>query len=375
MSANATNRTLWIAGALSTLALAAGPATAQVQFDISPGKNISAIRVGGLNILTGGGVYGICSLTGADDQLTNWQTNHGSGGYMYNVNRASRGPRYSLTFSPAGNSASVSFTEGTFNKRIAITAFAMDWAKPAMHSWSFQGSRYRWSHVANNEGRIFNGNANTFASIPPRLTAFGYVGYAVPVDRPAWIQATGTVATVRFDIGTTTYFRQAPLVNHSGTNNTSVEFQALPANATLSMAGRLTVTPLPSPYIRFESERDFQHTAGIGAAQGDGWATTASTPAGYYASYGPYTTGHSGRRTAVFRLLVDNNTINNQDLVRIEVANLGVSKVIRRRDFKAANTYQNFPLEFTAQPQQVLEFCTYILRGGAYVRQDCVTLQ
>jgi hypothetical protein len=347
-----------------------------VEFDYNANR-VAAIRVGGINVLTGGGIYGICSQTGSDNPDTNWGTGQGFGGYMYNPRQTSRGPQYRLSFGQRGNTLDFSFLQWNYPTSIAITSFAVDMHKRAVGNWAFSGNRYRWLHTSRDNGRWFNGNANTYASIPPLTTSWGWVGLAAPEGKPSWLEARGTVATIRMNLGTTDKFDKSAFYNHSGTNNLEVDFKRMDPGQGVGVAGSIVVTPNATRYIRFESESaDFGHQTG--SAQGDGWVVTTKNPASTFASFGPYTSGHSGNRTAGFRLMIDNNTVDNTSLLRLDVSSGGsilAQRTITRRQFTRAGQYQDFDLGFTARPDQMLEFRTYLLRAAATVKQDSVTLK
>lgn len=346
-----------------------------VEFDYN-GNRVAAIRVGGLNILTGGGIYGICSLTGADNPDTNWATGQGIGGYMYNPRQTSRGPQYQFSFGQRGNTLDFQFLQWNYPASIAITSFAVDMHKRAVDNWAFSGNRYQWQHTSRDNGRWFNGNANTYASIPPITTSWGWVGLAVPEGKPSWLEARGTVATIRLNLGTTEKLKQSAFYNHSGTNNIEVDFTRMDPGQRVGVAGSLVVTPNATRYIRFENESDFGHQAGY--AEGDGWVVTTRNPANTFASYGPYTSGHSGNRTATFRLRIDNNSSDNASLLQLDVSSGGrilAQRTLTRRQFTRAGQYQDFDLGFNARPDQALEFRTYLLRAAATVKQDSVTLK
>ena len=92
-------------------------------------------------------------------------------------------------------------------------------------------------------------------------------------------------------------------------------------------------------------------------------------------NFGPYTTAvNAGQRTATFRLLIDNNSADNNRILTLDVFDANSGRVIAsmnvtRRNFNSPSAYQNFTLRFTAQSGQRLEFRTF-WHGGAYVRQD-----
>lgn len=128
---------------------------------------------------------------------------------------------------------------------------------------------------------------------------------------------------------------------------------------------------------KFEAE---QLSHQIGRTEADGWAASTSDYSAAYLCYGPYTSViQVGPRAAAFRLLVDNNTANNDQVVKLDVydASAGrvlASRVIRRRDFTNTNRYQYFSLFFTSPGPDLLEFRTYWY-DTAYVKQDHVLVR
>jgi hypothetical protein len=115
----------------------------------------------------------------------------------------------------------------------------------------------------------------------------------------------------------------------------------------------------------------------VGRREADGMATRVQDGRGYL-TYGPYTTAvRPGQRTATFRLMIDNSTVNNDMVLTIDVFDAATgqrvvpARDLRRRDFHRAMTYQEFTIGFTAAEGQNLEIRVYS-HGRAYVRQDFV---
>jgi len=153
--------------------------------------------------------------------------------------------------------------------------------------------------------------------------------------------------------------------------NTSYSFRVIAASDT-STSSATSEVKATTVYV-FQSETHSHHH--IGRAEGDGWSVRVGDAPGRAMNFGPYTTAvNPGRRTATFRLMIDNRSADNNRILTIEVydANSGrviASSNVTRREFNTPLTYQNFTLTFTAQSGQRLEFRTF-WHGGAYVRQD-----
>ncbi|WP_437753664.1 M57 family metalloprotease [Sorangium sp. So ce1389] len=120
----------------------------------------------------------------------------------------------------------------------------------------------------------------------------------------------------------------------------------------------------------------------IGRADADGWsANVAQDPVGYL-QFGPYTTEiTAGAHTAVWNLMIDNNTADNQEVVRVEVydATTGtvlVSRDIRRGEWTSTFQYQSFSLPFMVDSARVghqIELRAFWYRY-AYIREQSVSL-
>ena len=119
---------------------------------------------------------------------------------------------------------------------------------------------------------------------------------------------------------------------------------------------RLTLHHEADPPARFErtyqAEDDLQHHDDRGRRDQDGWsANTADDDAGHLL-YGPYATDWPGTTMQVeFRILIDVVDSREEVVATIEVydADQGeflAQRDLRRADFLAPMTYQDFALEF-----------------------------
>jgi hypothetical protein len=120
----------------------------------------------------------------------------------------------------------------------------------------------------------------------------------------------------------------------------------------------------------------------IGRVDADGWsANTAQDPAGHL-QFGPYTTQvTAGAHTALWSLMIDNNTADNLPIVRVDVYDATSSQVLASRDitrqqWTSTFQYQAFSLPFTVNSARLghqLELRVYWYRR-AYIREQSVNL-
>lgn len=108
----------------------------------------------------------------------------------------------------------------------------------------------------------------------------------------------------------------------------------------------------------FEAEHNnFFHQTG--RPNQEGWEASTGADSAGFLLYGPYAENvKAGYRKAIFGMRIDNNSVNNDVVARIEVTNLDyslpipapgkilVSRDIHRQDFPSANAYHDFMLEF-----------------------------
>lgn len=117
----------------------------------------------------------------------------------------------------------------------------------------------------------------------------------------------------------------------------------------------------------------------IGFAEGDGWAASTASAAGFM-TYGPYvSTLTAGEHTALWTLMIDNNDYDEQPIVRLEVYDAALGDVITDRTltrpaWALTMQHETFGLPFTldaARAGHPIEFRTYAW-SRAYVRVDKV---
>lgn len=118
---------------------------------------------------------------------------------------------------------------------------------------------------------------------------------------------------------------------------------------------------------------------GIGRADGDGWsANTAQDPQGYL-TYGPYATMPTGDTVATFRIMIDNNSANNDPIVHMDVHDATRDIVLAGRDvlrqsWNATYTYEYFSVPYDLPSAYAGDSIEYRLwwYARAYVKEQKV---
>lgn len=117
----------------------------------------------------------------------------------------------------------------------------------------------------------------------------------------------------------------------------------------------------------------------VGRAEGSAWSASA-TDAASFMSYGPYTANVSiGSHVAAFRMLVDNNTANNANVVLLDVFDTTslitlASRQVTRREWRAPFAYQVFEIPFVLDASRAghaIEFRVWY-QQQSYVRIERV---
>ena len=128
---------------------------------------------------------------------------------------------------------------------------------------------------------------------------------------------------------------------------------------------------------RYQAEYSEQLMHQKGRRDGNAWSANTSQDTAGFLSYGPYLDNLAvGSHRVTWRLRIDNKTLDNNPVVRIDVYSGGqvlVQRVINRSEFTDAGIWQSFNLDFTKAGQQDLEFRTYWY-GNSYMELDHVTL-
>ncbi|MCR8843750.1 hypothetical protein NQ117_08625 [Paenibacillus sp. SC116] len=133
-----------------------------------------------------------------------------------------------------------------------------------------------------------------------------------------------------------------------------------------------------APYNKRWEATDLAHSVGR-AKQTNGSANTFEDEPGFL-SYGPYENKLArGTYLAQWNLLIDNNSANNEEVVKLEVYDYDAdeiiqSKIITRGQFAGANKYQQFDIKFNINhPSHRLELRTYWM-DKAYIDLDWIKL-
>lgn len=370
--------TNWILFAV-IVALSGVPALAQVDFDFDSTR-VKHILVNGTDILTGGGIYLVGSKTGLDDPTSNYTTVGSNGRAMTNS-----GPPYKLTFwkksdTILGFKAEVGPVVGT----VETLSLPFDFNKQQITKFAFNGNRY-FLNGSSSGTSYTSGNFVAHSAIPAIFpirqngVLLGYSGVAATKAVTTWGAVDGALATVRISVLSHSHYRSMGFFNHFGTNNAEIQFGKFAAGEKASVEGEVIVTPKGSSGWTFQAESQLSHH--IGRKDADGWSARVGDPVNSYMCFGPYATSISpGNRSATFRLMLDNTTANNNRILTVDVFDSATGRVlasrrITRKEFRTGPfRYQDFVLNFRAASGQRLEFRT-LWHGGAYVRQDLVTIK
>lgn len=157
----------------------------------------------------------------------------------------------------------------------------------------------------------------------------------------------------------------------------NLEFRTYWLDTSYVLQDAVEVVPVTTSGTTYQAETDLAHQ--IGRVDGDGWSANVTDDDAGYLTYGPYTTSlPPGIYSAEFRLMIDNNTFDDGDVVTIDVVSdegntVLAQRTITRTEFEQVGTYQNFRLDFINTTGEELEFRTY-WHDTAYVKQDLVTV-
>lgn len=103
---------------------------------------------------------------------------------------------------------------------------------------------------------------------------------------------------------------------------------------------------------QYDAVTDFKLGHNVGRENGDYWTTNITEDSSGFLSFGPYETRlDPGEWTVVWSMMIDNNTINNENVVRLEIyepdSNTVIAeKNISRNDFEFASALQHFKMSF-----------------------------
>ena len=328
---------------------------------VADGTGIQRLLWNGVDLFAGvGGYYVIGSCTGADgaDNVTS----QGSDGRTLSAPGACPGAPFSMTIT-GRHPIRVSIAIGPLPAAYRTLSVPLDPTKEYFDTFAFDGTRYQvgcglsWSERT--------GSSALFESIPRPclIPGVGTVGVARVVPAPAWGEIRGPIAAIRrtFRAGDG---EELAFINHPGTNNIELGFNGdfattLPQGATLTLEEELLVTG-PGTQWAERTEWAFEMESGamgheIGRADADGWSADTNLDATGMLAYGPYAPDlPAGDYEARFRLLVDNRDADSLAVVRLDVSDFDAggavlaSRDVRRTDFSAAASYQDFLVPFAS---------------------------
>ncbi|WP_256079933.1 hypothetical protein [Massilia sp. YIM B04103] len=119
----------------------------------------------------------------------------------------------------------------------------------------------------------------------------------------------------------------------------------------------------------------------IGRPDGDGWSANMSQDTPQFLQYGPYYTNTPvGDNIITWSFMIDNNSSDNADMLRLEVVDVDdnfsviAQRNITRKQFKQTGRYEYFSVPFRLDPSKRghrLEFRSWWY-GRAFIRQGVV---
>jgi hypothetical protein len=148
------------------------------------------------------------------------------------------------------------------------------------------------------------------------------------------------------------------------------------AKRRLALSDGVHVPPVEHAY---QAETQVAH--GVGRPDADGWSANTATDSKGYLSYGPYATDWGeGAAQAVFYLMVDNNSADNQVVATIDINDATtdeslVSRQITRRQFRTPSLYQRFAInvDLTGRAGHKMEARVW-WTDTSYVRVDRIVV-
>lgn len=118
----------------------------------------------------------------------------------------------------------------------------------------------------------------------------------------------------------------------------------------------------------------------VGRLDGDGWSANTALDSAGYMIYGPYEKAPEGSRSVVFRMMIDVNNTNNDNVATIDVRDNDSGAVVSQQTitrymFKQNNIYQDFILNFSGvNSTDKLEYRVY-WNDKAYIKVDKIMLR
>ncbi|SFT27699.1 GxGYxYP domain-containing protein [Paenibacillus sp. BC26] len=155
----------------------------------------------------------------------------------------------------------------------------------------------------------------------------------------------------------------------------SLEFRAYYRDKATISIDKVTVT---SRIGKYESEGAYIGH-GVGRVSGDGWQASSALDNQGHMVYGPYDSNvPMGNRKLTFRIKIDNNTLNNANVAKIDVYDAATGTTVAQSDltrqqFTSVNQYQNFSLSFNQALGRNLEYRVWYY-DNATITVDNVTI-
>lgn len=361
---------LGIIGGVCTLSLnsvlASAPATV---FTLANHRGISQITADGVPLLTGCGLNFIGSFDGVDD-MDNVSTCWGNGTpYMRPADGGTEKVSAQLYFVNEGIAGERKFGGqiGPVEQALTSASMPFDARKDICTHYRYSGSSTLRDYNSTPDDSYYAAGVGTVN-----------VHYAGPDKRWGEVICGDYVARVSLDPANPDM--KLFFVDHPATNNVEFSFDSIAKGQQKNVVGRVTIrdNDIRVANATYEAESsNFYHQ--IGRQQSGGWSVNVNDTFNRYMLYGPYTKmTASGARTAKFRVMFDNVTADNLQILTLDVydANTGTilaSKPVRRQDLNAANTYQDITVPFTSNSTSRLEFRAYY-HGYSYVRIDRVVV-
>lgn len=365
---------------------------ADVQNNAKNNFGVTQLKIDGTNLLVGNGFHIIggkkANQDTQDNHINSEDPKNGNGVMYVGSNPLNGMMPFNLTFSgAAGDKSKLNFAASVGPSDTEFSSISIP----------LEARMELFSHYRSSTSTTMS----RFDQIPVDPNYGGGQGQysiAQASGNPVWGELIGDKYTIRVTINNPSRPMQLFFVNApglaTGVRDVEFSFGAVKPRTTLNVSGSIQVfrtdpqlfaqappkpiPPKPTPTGSvFEAETDLAHQ--IGRRDIDGWSVNVLDTRNRYLSYGPYTRAvPAGKRTASFRLMLDNVTADNRRILTIDVYDADSGKVLakrelRRRDFAKTFTYQDFNLSFSAIAGHRLEFRTF-WHGYSYVRQDKVSI-
>jgi hypothetical protein len=346
---------------------------------VADGFGVKQLKAGGVPLLVddAAGFYLIGSELNIDDGNNIASFVKNTDGAMHSMNGATRvSMPYKFTLRPDADDPSKLY----FDVKIGPATMAIATVSIPLEAHRQLFSLYRYE----GDDRPGRYDQNPGHYTPPGR---GEYNLKFAPGRPKWGEMMGPDYTLRFTLTSSSRpmslaFVDAPSLS-TGVRNVEFGFGEFKVGEQATAAGTIQLfktdrrlfSKLP---IEFPSETSPHHQ--VGRMESNAWSVRADDKPNQYLQYGPYWTDlPAGKRQAAFRLMIDNNTADNNRVLTLDVYDASSGRIlsvhdVTRQMFAVPMEYQDFTLEFTADRGQQLEFRTY-WHGGAYIRQESTTIR